>query len=156
MPRKNKGFRRVWIKGVNGFLCLSVGALFCALLAAQSYAWPFVSEGESVYITPVSAKEASSSRNGVVFANITIEAAGGQSLPEAKVLVNGKAAGNFAAGSLTVRVCAGDLVLLDTSAYNRDITFSVTRISANLRQDNLLLELTTEYGEGIIGRVAFK
>ena len=156
MPQKKRNFTRIWIKLVNGLLCLAVFALFPALLAAQLGSRPFGARPENVYIEPATISAAAASQRDGLFSNITIEVADGRSLPQAKVLINGRIAGDFTAGSVTVRVYAGDFVLLDTLAYAGEISFCVTRMSSNISREGLQPELTVTDGQEILGRIIFK
>ncbi|MCL2817570.1 MAG: hypothetical protein FWD39_04195 [Clostridiales bacterium] len=156
MPQKNMDAVRICIKGINGLLCVAVFALFFATLAAQSDFWPFGSRRGNVYAEPAVMSAAAGSQRDGFFGNITIEVAGGISLPEAKVLINGRVAGDFAAGAVMVRVYEGDFVLLDTLAYVEDIRFCVTRMSSNICPEGLQLELFVTDGQEIIGKIAFK
>lgn len=48
-----------------------------------------------------------------------------RSAPEARLLVNGKAAGDFRTGSVTVDVAPGQVLVIDGSAYPEALTFRV-------------------------------
>lgn len=54
------------------------------------------------------------------------------SLPKAKILINGKERYTFSGSQVLIRVNAGDTVEIDASSYNFPIDFTITSGSANL------------------------
>lgn len=63
---------------------------------------------------------------------IGITAAKYDSLPKAKILVNGQERYTFSRSQVLMRVNAGDTVEIDASSYNFPIDFTITSGSANL------------------------
>ncbi len=91
-----------------------------------------------------------------LFANLRVEAQNGVSLPSAYILINGLKAGDFASGSLLLRVYEGDYLEIDCSAYARAINFKITGISANLKRETLPQTITVKNSLGEIGIIRFK
>jgi len=54
------------------------------------------------------------------------------SLPQAKILVNGKEKHTFSENKLTVEVNAGDTVEVDSTAYNFPLNYKIEAVSSNL------------------------
>ncbi len=53
-------------------------------------------------------------------------------LPEAVILINGKARYNFSRDQVTIRLNAGDTVEIDARKYNYPVEFTIASASANL------------------------
>lgn len=54
------------------------------------------------------------------------------SLPRARILINGQEKYNFTNKKVTVDMNAGDILEIDSSAYNFPIDYTVTAVSANV------------------------
>ncbi|HZK44326.1 MAG TPA: hypothetical protein VFC73_08625 [Syntrophomonadaceae bacterium] len=54
------------------------------------------------------------------------------SLPKAKLLINGKEVKDFTQNELQFKIMAGDVVEIDSTAYNFPIDYNVSKVSNNL------------------------
>ena len=93
---------------------------------------------------------------GGLFGNIKITADGGFSLAYAKVLVNGLAMGDFAEGEVLLRVYPWDAVSIDGRAYQRELTFHITSLSANISKDYVTTNPVTNGDIADVGIIVFK
>ena len=91
-----------------------------------------------------------------LFGNIVIEVPNFTTLPDAKVLVNGVESGSFKENQVTVRVYAGDVIEIDSSAYEKYITYAIVRASANINTKHLNEQVTVKGGKANMGSVLFR
>ena len=125
------------------FALLGINALLLALVLLTPYLnWdsPFAREARLLLDTSLPVQQQSS----LLFGNMQLETADGVSLTAARLYINGVLAGNFGNGTLLVRVYEGDNLLLDASAYQRQLTFLLTTVSANIDTDNLAALIITD------------
>ena len=92
---------------------------------------------------------------GEMFGTVRLEPAGKTSLPKAKILVNGIEMGDFALGEVLIRVYENDIVKINVTAYGRDLTFYITRCSANLKL-NSKTAIYSSGGWATLDKIAFK
>jgi len=91
-----------------------------------------------------------------LFGNIYIETEDLLSLPQAKLLINDKEAGDFSEGFILVRVYENDFVMIDVKAYAGDISFHIRRISSNINRESISSDIISRDGEAVIGNIKFK
>ena len=90
------------------------------------------------------------------FANIVIASEGGVSLERAYLLVNGEIRGNFASGSLQIRVYDGDILAVDCRAYGRELCFTVEILSASVDEDYLPRQVRCRQQTAVLGFVVMR
>jgi len=104
--------------------------------------------------SPMETPAASPAATGQLY-SLTVHLETTRSAPRARLLVAGKAVADFAEGRATAPVSVGDLVAVDGSQYERDLTF---RVVAAQGLDPALLgkEVTTRGDRQSIGVVRKK
>lgn len=91
-------------------------------------------------------------KDNKIWGNVVLELADYTTLPKARVLINGEEAGRFTEKTVTVRVENGDLLAVDTKAYNCPVKVVVLKVSSVIDKESLFEEsLICGYRE--IGRI---
>jgi len=90
-----------------------------------------------------------------LFGHIVLSLADYTALPQAAVVINGSVAARFNTEEVTVRVTAGDHVIIDSSAYNQPIRVRLLRSSVNIAT-SLPGTVTTQNGSCDLGCISFK
>lgn len=91
-----------------------------------------------------------------VFGNLEIATRDGFALTKANILINGLICGNFKNGSVLVRVYEGDVVVIDTAAYDKEIEFILKNYSKNIDVDKLNAPFISRDGKVALGVISFK
>jgi hypothetical protein len=140
------------------WLAIAVFLLLVMIFGAQAapyIGWnsPFsvVQRGENLDPAIMAAQEEDS-----LFGTVAIDVKNNISVPKAYLLINGQKSGDFASGSLLIRVYEGDKLEIDASRYEHDIIFSVANMSANIKENYISRELLLNNEIGFIGTVHFK
>lgn len=66
------------------------------------------------------------------YALVTISIDKYSSLPNAKVLVNGKEVSNFNEEEIQLKIMAGDVLEIDSTSYNFPVDYKISKVSENL------------------------
>ncbi|MGE5397106.1 MAG: hypothetical protein ACM3MK_06160 [Chitinophagales bacterium] len=77
-------------------------------------------------------------------------------LGKARVLINDENMGSFSGGSVKLHVVSGDVIEVDTSAYQRPIVFKIEKTTANLTFPTPGLEVTSNQGITMVGKAIVK
>lgn len=85
---------------------------------------------------PTAALTASTTDNSL-WSTITIEGEKYVYLAKAKLYINGNYITDFRENPITIRVLDGDEILIDTSYYDREISFKITAVSKDLKNPQL-------------------
>jgi hypothetical protein len=140
------------------WLAIAVFILLAIIFAAQAapyIGWtaPFsVSQrGENLDPAIMAAQEEDS-----LFGTVSIHVKNDISVPKAYLLINGQKSGDFASGSILVRVYEGDKLEIDASRYEHDIIFDIDNMSANIEENYMSNRLLLNNEIGFIGTVHFK
>ncbi|MEG1500350.1 MAG: hypothetical protein RR396_00155 [Clostridiales bacterium] len=150
---------QLWQKRLGYFfIILAVLSLFLIILAQGTYYFglvgPFsagIKEESIPDAMPVQRDDTG------LFGNILLETEDKVSLPKAYLLINGQKAGDLAQGELLTRVYPNDYLLIDASAYGRDLQFYLKNPSSNLKTDDLPAIITMDNnGKAVIGAMKFK
>ena len=134
-----------WLHSVQKWLfaLLGINTLFLALILAAPYLnWdsPFAREARLLLDTALPVQQ----QSGQLFGNLQLETEGGVSLAAARLYINDIFVGNFGTGSLFTRVYEGDRLVLDASAYQRQIIFLLTTVSTNIDTSELTARIITD------------
>ena len=139
------------VQGVLVFLLL-VGAACAVLLSfsRENEETPTLSQDLEPVAIPARAEEEG------LFGNLYLESEEQISLEQAYLWINGEKCGDFAQGSLTVRVYPGDVIQLDTLAYGRTLFFSIQAVSSSIDMDYLSSAITCFAEIVTVGVIIFR
>lgn len=125
-------YKLSWLGTKRAEKCLLVVIIFTAVfmllyqsLIAQSPLWQVINRVGSDAQCVV--KPMGGSDNSIIFQLINFS-----TLPKAKILVNGKIAGDFTHPYVNLPVAEGDLVEIDTCFYEHLVTIKVLESSSNI------------------------
>ncbi|QGT99869.1 hypothetical protein SYNTR_1276 [Candidatus Syntrophocurvum alkaliphilum] len=90
------------------------------------------------------------------YATLTIEVQEFSSLPKAYVMINEEKNNSFASNQVRIEVMAGDIIKIDSTAYNFPITFNIIDISDNLAYPKDQQSFITNKSVVMIGKVVVK
>lgn len=140
---------------VYGFISrlLALGVLVAAVLLTVGQGE--MAEGPAVQEEELAVPAAAFGGRGD-FANILIASEGGVSLERAYLLVNGEIRGNFASGSLQIRVYDGDILAVDCRAYGRELCFTVDILSASVDESYLPRQIRCRQQTAVLGFVVMR
>jgi len=74
-------------------------------------------------------------------------------LEKVKILVNGQEMGSMALGRVKLYVTSGDVVELDTRAYEHPVTFKVTNVTPNLAFPLEGMTFTSQQSLSMLGKI---
>lgn len=95
-------------------------------------------------------------QSGEIFGNILLSTDNDLSLEYAKVLINGIPRTDFSDGEVLIRVYPGDIVSIDGSAYQRELSFALEAISSNIDSTYLKTTINTKGNSVDAGIIVFK
>ena len=107
---------------------------------------------EAVYASTVSTRQYDSN----LFGNITISSQEQLSLAKAVLSINGENCGDFSQGEVTVRVYPDDVLAVDASAYQRELSFYIVQVSPSIRRELLQENLYCCGDIREFGKIEFK
>ena len=100
--------------------------------------------------------KAVASADDQIWGNVVLELVDLTTLPEAKVLLNGRQVADFTDAAVTVRVANGDVLSVDTTAYELPITVRIKNVSSfiDVKELNEFTVITKEIAP--LGKILFK
>ena len=147
-----------WQKKVDiSLIIFSITALVLVIVAQAGYYFDFengltAKRAEEYYKAELPAVR----EEYAIFGNIELMSKDEVSLAKAYVMINGQKSGNFKDGDVLIRVYEGDIVSIDTTAYDRKIEFYIRNYSKNINIDKLNQILESSQGLVDVGTVSFK
>ena len=77
-------------------------------------------------------------------------------LDRVRVLINGREMGRMSSSRVKLYVTAGDVLEIDTQAYNHPITLKITSVSSNLAFPKEGMTFTSDQAVTMVGKVRVK
>lgn len=151
-------------KGLIRFIVLALVILVIAQGAMSSdtmrfyLSWGERMEGQVINL-PTEKKESEQQSAGKVespYAIISLSVQKYSALPKAEILVNGEKAGTFASREVEIRLMAGDVVEIDSTAYNFPVEYKVESHSENLAYPRKGQTFTANQTIVMIGEIIVK
>lgn len=121
-------------------LLISMGSgLFAQVVLANDELSQNIYLGENWYGEEYETAALENDEN-IIWGNVVLELADFSTLSQAKVLVNDEEVADFTEKEVAIRVEGGDVIAVDTSAYNCPVKIRVKKVSSVIDTDTLAEE----------------